>query len=223
MKTLRICIILVGLMIASSVQASSFILKPNVVAVQAGETFTLPVVVDPAGKSQYTVRLSITFSPDLLEVASFIFDKNWIAVSQPGYDVLDNKQGKLIKTAGFPKGFSSTALFGTIVFKAKGPGTSVISVSSPQSFILNAKNESTLESRPQAKVISAEGSVPNISSVTPLPNLPVKETNIFDIIQKPVLPAKQNVIPLIFFSVLAGIVLVLFVIFIMRWVKKVKI
>ena len=95
---LGVCIIFVGLIIASSVQASSFVLKPNVFAVQVGKTFALPVVVDPAGKSQYTVRLSIAFPSDLLEVTSFAFGQNWIAVSQPKYDVLDNKQGQLIKT-----------------------------------------------------------------------------------------------------------------------------
>lgn len=226
MKKLGICIIFVGLIIASSAQASSFILKPNVFAVQAGETFTLPVVVDPAGKSQYTVRLSITFTPDLLEVTSFVFDQNWIVVSQPRYDILDNKQGQLIKTAGFPRGFLSPAPFGTIIFRAKGPGSSVISFDS-QSFVLDAKNKSTLESRPQVKVVATEASVPkasvpNISSVAPLPNLPVGETNLFDISAKPALPAQQSKIPLIIFSAVAGMLLILFVIFVIAKIRKKK-
>jgi len=209
---LGICIIFTGLTIASSVQASSFILKPNVFTVQVGKTFTLPIVVDPAGKSQYTVRLSITFPPDLLEVTSFTFGQNWIAVSQPGYDTIDNKQGKLIKTAGFPKGFSSPVSFGTIIFKAKGPGTSAISADS-KSFVLNATNKSTLESRPQVKVVAAETSVPNASSIAPLPSLPVGETNLFDINAKPALPARQNVILLVIFSAVAGILVIILAIF----------
>lgn len=177
---LAACMLITELAAVSPVQASSIIFKPDVITSQVGETFTLPVVVDPAGSWQYTVRFSVAFRPDLLEATSFVFGPNWIAVPQPGYDSLDNRRGELIKTGGFANGFSSPVLFGTVTFRAKGPGDSAIAVG-PQSFILDAKNRSTLESRPQARIIAAGGPILEASSIEPLPNLPSGEKNIFDI------------------------------------------
>ncbi len=177
---LGICILLVGLAAAAPAEASSVVFTPNVIAVQVGRTFTLPVVVDPAGKPQYTVRLALTFPPDLLEITSFTFDPNWIAVPQPHYDLIDNKRGELIKTAGFPKGFSSPISFGTITFKAKGAGDNRIVVET-QSFMLDASDKSTLESRSQVRIVITEGQPPKTSSIALLPNLPPGETNLFDV------------------------------------------
>ncbi len=178
-------IFIIGFTAVSRAEASSVIFKPNVVSVQVGKTFTLPVVIDAEGTQQYTVRLFLTFSPDLLEVTSFSFAPNWIVLSQPGYDSIDNKQGELIKTAGFPKGFSTPASFGTITFRAKNSGESAIIVG-PKSFILDARNNSTLSSRPQVRVIVTKGAVvPEVPSVQPLPNLPAPPQNIFDIISVP--------------------------------------
>jgi hypothetical protein len=178
---LSVCVLLAGLAAATAAQASSFIFEPNVVTMQVGKTFALPVVIDPTGFPQYTVRFYITFPPDLLEVTSFDFGPNWLAVPQPGYDSLDNQRGELIKTAGFPRGFSAPVSFGTITFRATGPGDGAIAVG-PQSFVLDAKNSNTLESRPQVRVIAAEGSAPKAESVEQLPNLPpTGEKNIFDV------------------------------------------
>ena len=177
---LSICILLVGLAAASPAEASSVIFTPNIVAVQVGKTFTLPIAVDPKDLKQYTVRLALTFPPDLLEVTSFTFDPNWIAVPQQHYDLLDNKRGELIKTAGFPKGFSTPVSFGTITFKAKGAGDSRIVVET-QSFMLDASGKSALESRPQVRVVVTEGQAPKTSSLEALHDLPLGETNLFDV------------------------------------------
>ena len=66
-----------SVIISAQAQASSIILEPKVVVVRVGETFTLQVVIDPLGSSQYTTRFSITFPPDRLEVTSFVFGNNW--------------------------------------------------------------------------------------------------------------------------------------------------
>ncbi|HUC88603.1 MAG TPA: cohesin domain-containing protein [Candidatus Paceibacterota bacterium] len=171
-------------MIFSRAEASSIIFTPNVINTEVGKTFTLPVVIDGAGSNNYTVRLFLTFSPQLLEITSFSLGPNWIGVSQPGYDSIDNKQGQLIKTAGFPKGFSSTTSFGTIAFRAKGAGDSTIVVGT-KTFILDSGNKSTLASRPQVHIIIASAAVPGAPAPSiqpqPLPNLPAGEPNLFDV------------------------------------------
>ena len=45
-----------------------------------------------------------------------------------GYDSIDNANGVLIKSAGYPAGFSSVTAFGTISFSAKKAGSGTIKV-----------------------------------------------------------------------------------------------
>ncbi len=169
------------------IYASSFIFQSKVVAVKEGQTFTMPVVIDPFGQKNYTVRFTLGFPPDILEVTSFTFAPNWIAVPQPGYDLIDNTSGEMRKTAGFPRGFSSQMLFGTVTFRAKNSGKNKISVG-PRSFVLNAASKNTLESRPQVAVTIYGEPVESVTKTKetvqpeePLPNLPQGETNLFDI------------------------------------------
>jgi len=179
-KSLFICILLVGLTVASSAEASLLVFQNKVITVEKGQTFAVPVTIDPSGEKNYTVRFTLGFPPDILEVTSFTPAPNWLVVPQPGYDLVDNKSGQFIKTAGFPKGFSVPESFGTVTFSAKQAGEAVITVG-PRSFVLNAQNRSTLESRPQVRVVATVGLPPKASSITPLPNLPQGEQNLFDI------------------------------------------
>lgn len=162
--------------------ASLMVFQDQVIQVKLGETFTMPASIDPTGEKNYTVRLTLTFSAEVLEVVSFTFDKNWIALSQSGYDLIDNQAGELIKTAGFPAGFSQSVPFGTITFRAKQAGEDVMTVGI-KSFILNAKSQSTLESRPQIVVNVTDNAQPQIlPPIKPLPDLPVSEQpNLFDV------------------------------------------
>lgn len=174
-------VILLGFVaMPSETHASSFVFQSKVITVEKGQTFTMPVVIDPSGEKNYTVRFTLGFPSDILEVTSFTLSPSWIAVPQPGYDLIDNTRGEFIKTAGFPKGFSLPESFGTVTFRAKAAGEANITVG-PRSFVLNGESKSTLESRPQVRVIATEGLVPKAPSITPLPNLPPGETNLFDI------------------------------------------
>lgn len=170
---------------ASSAEASSFVFQSKIITVEKGQTFMMPVVIDPSGLKNYTVRFTLGFPPDVLEVTSFTFAPHWLAVPQPRYDLIDNKSGELIKTAGFPQGFSLPEPFGTVTFRVKTVGKAIITVG-PRSFVLNAENKSTLESRPQVRVIATEGGAGTAPSAESLPNLPQGETNLFDIISEPI-------------------------------------
>ena len=166
-------------------EASSFVFQNKVITVEEGQTFTMPVTINPSGEKNYTVRFTLGFPSDILEVTSFTFAPSWLAVPQPGYDLTDNKGGEFIKTAGFPQGFSLLVPFGEVTFRARSAGKGRIT-GGPRSFILNAESKSTLESRPQVAITiagTAEMVKPEEpqSTTIPLPNLPQGEQNLFDI------------------------------------------
>lgn len=170
------------LLLPVSAAASSLIFQDQAIEAKVGQTISVPVSIDPAFEKNYTVRLILTFSPDVLEVTSFTFAKNWIALSRPGYDLIDNQGGELIKTAGYPGGFSETVLFGRVTFRAKKAGGDVVAVG-VNSFILNAKSKSSLTSRPRIVVAITGQAQPQISPpAKPLPNLPVASApSLFDV------------------------------------------
>jgi len=114
----------------SALAATSINLSPSTVNVSAGQTFTVPVSVNPQGVKNYTVGLKLNYPASLLQVKSFTFGGQWMALSQPGYDLIDNTNGVLIKTAGYPQGFTSNTQFGTVTFQAKKAGTGVITLAS---------------------------------------------------------------------------------------------
>lgn len=191
--------------------ASSFIFQSKTVTIQTGKTFTLPVVVDPASEQQYTVRLTATYPADKLEVTSFVFAASWLTVPQPGYDLIDNKRGELIKTAGFPTGFLSPAPFGVITFRAKQAGEAVITVGQ-SSFILNAESKSSLQSRPRVLVAIIEqpaaGLAPaKLPMVEPLPSLPPGEQNLFDVSAAVLPKVSFNLTPYLIVILLVSMVL----------------
>jgi len=131
--------------------ATNVSLTPANVSVRQGQTFTLTVGIDPQGAKNYPA--------DLLEVKSFTLADGWILFSKPGYDLTDNTNGVLIKTAGYPNGVSSSTTFGKVSFLAKKSGSGAITLSnaSTSSFVLDANNQNVLAgiSVKTAVVISA--------------------------------------------------------------------
>jgi len=170
--------ILMGLFLAGSVLAATNLsFSPASVNVTSGETFNMVVSVNPQEVKNYTVKTEIEFPADLLEIKSFSFGSNWIPLSQSGYDLIDNTNGLLIKTAGYPGGLSSIATFGTISFSAKKNGTGTISAGN-NSFALDATNQNLLSGTPQASVVitapaPAETPAPAPSVVTPTSEKPI--------------------------------------------------
>lgn len=103
-----------------------------------GDTFTASISVSPSEKI-YTVGIQLDYPANLLEVQSFTFGSTWMPLSQEGYDSIDNTNGLLIKTAGYPGGITSAKTIGTVTFKAKNSGQGAIQLTS-DTFALNAQN-----------------------------------------------------------------------------------
>ncbi|MEK7160515.1 MAG: hypothetical protein AAB724_00660, partial [Patescibacteria group bacterium] len=89
-------------MAAPALAATSVLFTPVNVSVSQGQTFTLTIGVDPQGVKNYTAKMELSYPADLLEVESFTFANDWVQIFESGYDLIDNVNGLLIKTAGYP-------------------------------------------------------------------------------------------------------------------------
>lgn len=123
--------------------ATSVSFAPVSANARQGQTFILTIAVNPQGVKNYTAKMELRYPADLLEIKSFVFANGWTPLSQPGYDLIDNTSGTLIKTAGYPGGISSPAAFGTVSFFAKKSGSGAIILDS-NSFALDANNQNVL-------------------------------------------------------------------------------
>ena len=140
--------------------ATTVSLSPVNISVTSGKNFNVVIAVNPQGASNYTEKIELDYPADLLQVKSFSLGSNWMALSQPGYDLIDNTNGVLIKTAGYPGGLSSSATFGTVSFYAKKAGSGTIKLGSG-SLALDANNQNVLSGAPQvAFTVTAPASVP---------------------------------------------------------------
>lgn len=164
-KTLIVSTLFVVLF-ASSASAATFVLSPASVSVSNGQEFSMSVSVDPQGTKDYTAKIELTYPASSLEVKAFSFNNSWMALPQAGYDLIDNTAGKLIKTAGYPKGFSNTAIFGTVTFKAKKVGTAYVKASG-NSVIYDSSNKNVFSGLPTVVVgiSSAQTTEPILPSV----------------------------------------------------------
>ena len=150
--------------------ATTVSLSPVSVKAVSGKSFNVVIAVNPQGVSNYTEKIELDYPADLLQVKSFSLGSNWMALSQTGYDLIDNTNGKLIKTAGYPGGISSSATFGTVSFYAKKAGSGVIKLGTG-SLALDANNQNVLSGAPSVSVaIAAPASVPAA------PSAPAAET-----------------------------------------------
>ena len=106
--------------------ATTASLSPSAVTVATGQRFNVAVSIDPEGTKNYAEKVQVDYPAALLQVVSFTPGGSWVSLPQSGYDSIDNTNGVLIKTAGYPGGISSPTGFGTILFTAKKAGSGTI-------------------------------------------------------------------------------------------------
>jgi len=125
---------------------TSVFLSPVNINVVEGEQFELMVGINPAGVNNYTTKIELNYPPDLLEVNSFKMNDSWVSLKQPGYDLINNNEGILIKTGGYPRGVSSGTAFGTATFRAKKTGEGIIEVDG-STFVLDIQNNNVYDKK----------------------------------------------------------------------------
>jgi cell division septation protein DedD len=155
------------LLTTPALAATNLSLVPQNISVTKGQNFNVTVSLDPQGAKNYTAKIELQYPADLIEIKTFSFGNNWMVLSQPGYDLIDNNNGKLIKAAGYPAGFSTPVNFGTIVFSAKKTGSGNIQLGA-NSFIYDANNQNVINKTPVQALITVITSVPT-PTPTPTP------------------------------------------------------
>jgi len=161
-NVLKISLVMLGAAVLATpvLAATTVSFSPVNISVSQGKTFNVTVAVNPQGVNNYTAKIQLNYPANLLEVKSFSFGNSWMPLTQSGYDLIDNTNGVLIKTAGYPGGLSSSVAFGTVSFLAKKAGSGIIKTDSG-SLALDANNQNVLSGTPSVSVaITAPVSVP---------------------------------------------------------------
>jgi hypothetical protein len=162
-----------AMIIATPVFATTMVsFIPARVNVRQGQIFTLTIRINPQGVKNYTAKTELHYPADLLTVESFTFANGWMPITQPGYDLTDNTNGVLIKTAGYPGGVSSTGIFGTVSFLAKKSGNGTITLNNESSLILDVNNQNIINNAiVQSDVVIAV--LPQTQTVLQNPTTPI--------------------------------------------------
>jgi len=157
--------ILLGVLLSSSALASTNIFfSPSSVDVISGKTFNLTVYANPNEVKNYTVSLKLKYPADLVEVTGFTQDQAWMPLTQNSYNMIDNSNGSLIKTAGYTKGFNTPVVFGTISFTAKKVGTGIIQVENG-TLALNASSQNVFSGDSKVVINSTAAIKPVVNIV----------------------------------------------------------
>jgi len=146
-KTIFTSILLGGLIslafVIPALAASTVSLSPSSINKIERQSFSVLIKINPQSVKNYTSKIKLEYPANLLKVSSFTFGNNWMRVNQPKYDSIDNINGILIKTAGYPGGISLPKTFGTVLFYAKKAGSGVIKIANG-SFVLGSANQNLL-------------------------------------------------------------------------------
>jgi len=173
--------------------AITILLAPLSIDVTQGQSFDVVVIVNPQGVKNYTVKVELEYPVDLLEVNSFTFENGWMELSQPGYDLVDNTNGLLIKTAGYPGGVSELITFGTVLFSAKKTGEGIIKIGE-SSLVLDVENHNVLIGPlVQASVTIAAPPPPEEEIIPPEEEVIPPEEEVVPL--EEVIPPEEEVVP----------------------------
>lgn len=137
---------------ASPALAATLQFSPTTFNVNAGESFSVVISLDPAGTKSYVTKLEASFPANILSVSSFTFGSGWTAISQPEYNVTDNTSGLLVRGAGIAGGTLNPVNFGTITFTAKNGGSGTIVMNTANSMSLGGAGQNLLIGTTQASV-----------------------------------------------------------------------
>lgn len=143
-KALAILVLAICLLGVTPAYASTFKTSQESIVVKKGDVIKIVVSADSQNSKNYTFKSSIKFPSDLVSVSGWQWNDSWMPLVVPGYDSVDNINGSIVRTGGYPGGISNQKEFGIITFVAKKDGKGVITLNNDDSFILNADGDDTL-------------------------------------------------------------------------------
>lgn len=158
---------------AFAATTASFV--PANIKVATGQQFSVVVMINPQGVKNYAEKVEVDYPASLLEISSFTPSNNWMSLQQSGYNSINNITGVMIKTAGYPDGFSSKTLFGTILFTAKKAGNGTITIGNQSVAFSSGAQTSSLTGSSAAVTITT--AVAPVSKITPAALTPVSTVN----------------------------------------------
>ncbi len=138
----KIIILLAFVLVPFVSSASTISLSPETGTIYNGDSQKISIVVNPQSDKVYTTKIELKYPTGLFEVKSFTFSDGWMPLSQKGYDLIDNANGILIKTAGFAGGLTDSKVLGIFYLVPKKIGVGNVSVTK-NSFNLDATNKNT--------------------------------------------------------------------------------
>ncbi|HVW82328.1 MAG TPA: hypothetical protein VHC68_00005, partial [Candidatus Paceibacterota bacterium] len=138
---------------------AALLLVPQLLAVPTGSEFTLALSAAAGTTTIGTVEARLVFDPALLSVERFTLAPGWLALPEPGYELVDNARGVLVETAGYPRGFTGTTTFGVVTFSARRAGQASVVVAGA-SRLLGAGGEDVL-GRAGESVVTVETRPPS--------------------------------------------------------------
>lgn len=160
-----VCAAIAGLLFSSvpAVSAATLNAEPMKLTVATGEEVRVVVNVVPGvNERDYTAQVEMRYDPELFEFKTISYGNKWISVIRPVYDEAGFGNNSLVKTAGYPGGFTKPEVFGVATFIAKKSGTGTITFGD-NSFVLDAYNNNTLVGATIPSVVSVSTVGPDAS------------------------------------------------------------
>jgi hypothetical protein len=186
-------------LVMPTLAATTVSLSPASVSVKSGQSFNVSVSVNPQGTNNFVEKVELKYPADMLQVNSFTLNSAWMALTQPGYDLTDNTNGVLMKSAGYPGGLSSATTFGTVSFYAKKAGNGTITVGN-NSIAFEANSQSAISGSPVSFTITTPVSAPVIpkTPTTPspaeVPSVPAEQPTTEQPVEQPVAAAQTSLV-----------------------------
>ena len=118
-------------------QAASLLVSPSAGTFTVGSTFDVSVFIDTEGKSMNTIKASMNFSPDKLQLVSPSVGKSIIEVwtAPPKFN---NQTGIVDLQGGIPGGINvKNGLVTTVTFRVKSVGSAIFKFLDDSRVLLN--------------------------------------------------------------------------------------
>jgi hypothetical protein len=158
---------------------ANFSISPPTGSYETGETIKMNIYVSPDdGQTIDTVRASMTFPTDTLEVTGFSYGSDFsVPAEESGYD---NVAGTISYGGGIPGGITESCTFGTVTFRIKQTGDAKVELNGSSLILSEGENVYSGESVTANFKLRASITTPAITPTqTPTPTMsasPISES-----------------------------------------------